>query len=130
MPAEFVNPASIHQPFGYTHVVTVTAEKLVYISGQVAMDQNGNLVGKGDLRAQAEQVYKNLKLALEAAGTDFSRVVKLNTYVVDISQIAMLREVRDQYVNTAQPPASTAVQVTALFQPDYLIEIEAVAIIP
>lgn len=130
MPAEFLNPPSIHKPFGYTHVVTATAEKLVYISGQVAMDQNGNLVGKGDMRAQAEQVFKNLKAALEAVGADFSHVVKFNFYVVDLSQIAVVREIRDQYVNTAKPPASTAVQVSALFHPDYLIEVEAVAIIP
>jgi enamine deaminase RidA (YjgF/YER057c/UK114 family) len=117
-------------PRGYTQVVEVTGGRMIFISGQVALDAAGNMVGAGDFRAQAEQVFENLKAALEAVGGDFSHVVKFGIYVLDIVNLPVLREVRDQYVNTANPPASTAVEIRALFQPGYLLEVEAVAIIP
>jgi len=122
-----VNPDSISKPFGYSHVAEVTNARMIYISGQVALDQAGNLVGEGDMRAQAQQVFANLRAALEAVGADFNNVVKLNFYLLDISQVQAIREVRDQYVNTQRPPTSTAVEVRRLFREDILIEVEAVA---
>jgi enamine deaminase RidA (YjgF/YER057c/UK114 family) len=127
--ANFINPETLHPPFGYSHVVEVTAGRPVYIAGQVALDPTGALVGAGDIRAQARQVFENLRAALEAVGAGFEQVVKLNLYLVDATQLPVIREVRDQYVNTLQPPASTAVEVRRLFRDDALIEVEAVAMI-
>ncbi len=127
--ANFINPESMHRPTGYTHVVEVTAGRPVYIAGQVALDRTGTLVGPGDLRAQARQVFDNLRSALQAVGAGFDQVVKLNYYLVDASQLPVVREVRDEYVNPRQLPASTAVEVRRLFRDDLLIEIEAVAVI-
>jgi enamine deaminase RidA (YjgF/YER057c/UK114 family) len=101
----------------------------VYIAGQVALDPTGALVGPGDIRAQARQVFDNLKAALQAVGAGFEEVVKLNYYLLDATHLPVVREVRDEYVNTQQPPASTAVEVRRLFRDDLLIEVEAVAII-
>lgn len=126
----FINPASLPRPVGYSHVAEVSSGKTIYISGQVALDRSGNLVGLHDLHAQAQQVFTNLQAALQAVGADFNGVVKLNYYLLDISQIQLVREVRDQFVNTQQPPASSAVEVRRLFRDDLLIEIDAVAVIP
>ena len=127
--ASFVNPEGIHRPTGYTHVVEVTAGRPVYVSGQVALDPSGALVGEGDLRAQARQVFENLRVALEAVGAGFDQVVKLNLYLLDAAQLPVVREVRDQYVDVRQPPASTAVEVRRLAREEFLIEVEAVAVI-
>ena len=107
----------------------MTGGTLVFISGQVALDQSGNVVGKDDFRAQLQQVFENLKAAVEAAGGTFDDVIKLNSYVVDMSHLAEFREVRDRFVNVKNPPASTAVQVSRLFRPEFLVEIEAVAVV-
>jgi enamine deaminase RidA (YjgF/YER057c/UK114 family) len=128
--ARFHNPDTIHAPFGYTHVVEVLAGRPVYISGQVAMDSAGNLVGPGDVPAQARQVFENLRAALAAVGATFDDVVKLNYYLVDASELPAVRAVRNEYVDVDHPPASTAVEVRRLFHDDYLIEVEAVAILP
>jgi len=98
------NPDTISKPNGYSHVAEVNEGKIVYIAGQVALDGAGNLVGKDDFRAQVQQVFENLKAAVEAAGGDFKSVIKLNYYCaesVDAAQLPVLREVRDKYVNTA-----------------------------
>ena len=129
--AKLHNPPELHKPFGYSHVAEVTGGKLVYIAGQVALDPAGNLVGKDDFAAQARQVFANLKAALAAAGATFHDVIKLNYYCADAVDLALelpkLREIRDAYVNTAAPPASTLVVVCRLARPDWLIEVEAVA---
>jgi enamine deaminase RidA (YjgF/YER057c/UK114 family) len=127
--ANFINPETLHRPAGYTHVVEVTAGRPVYIAGQVALDPTGALVGPGDLHAQAQQVFDNLQAALQAVGASFEQVIKLNYYLVDATQLPVVREVRDRYVNTQQPPASTAVEVRRLVRDDLLIEVEAVAVI-
>src|SRR5262252_1732307 len=88
------NPATMHTPTGYTHVAEVTAGRPVYISGQIALDAAGELIGPGDLAAQARQVFENLRLALDAVGATFDDVVKLTYFLIDISQIAVVREVR------------------------------------
>jgi reactive intermediate/imine deaminase len=126
----FINPSTLSATPGYTHVVEITHGRTIFISGQVALDPSGEIVGQHDFRAQTQQVFENLKAALEAVGADFTRVVKLNMYVVDISQVQTLREVRDRYVNTQNPPASTLVEVRKLAREDFLIEIEAVAHLP
>jgi enamine deaminase RidA (YjgF/YER057c/UK114 family) len=119
----------MHPPTGYTHVVEVTAGRPVYIAGQVALDPSGAIVGPGDIRIQARQVFDNLQTALQGVGAGFEQVVKLTYYLVDATQLPVVREIRDQYVNTQQPPASTAVEVRRLVQEDLLIEVEAVAVI-
>ena len=123
------NPDSMAKPAaGYSQVAEVTGGKLVYIAGQIALDTSGNLVGKDDFRAQVEQVFKNLNAAVVAAGGSFHDVIKLNYYVTDITMLPAVRAIRDEYVDTARPPASTAVQVPALAMPGLMIEIEAWAI--
>lgn len=131
-PFRIFNPDTIAKPTGYSHVAEISDGKIVYIAGQVALDRAGNLVGKDDLRAQTQQVFENLKSAVEAVGGDFSSVVKLNYYCaesVDPAQIAAVREVRDKFVNTSNPPVSTFVFVKRLVRPEWLIEVEAVAVV-
>jgi enamine deaminase RidA (YjgF/YER057c/UK114 family) len=128
------NPDTMAKPVaaGYSQVAEVTGGKLVYIAGQVALDASGNLVGKDDFRAQAEQVFKNLDAAVQAAGGSFHDVIKLNYYcaaAVDPSLTPQIREVRDKYVNTKNPPTSTFVVVERLVRPEWLIEVEAVAVV-
>ena len=126
---ELLNPATMPKPAGYSQIATVTGGTMVFIAGQVALDKAGNVVGRDDFRAQVEQVFENLAAALEAVGGDFSDVIKLNTYFLDLSHLAEFREVRDKYVNVDSPPASTAVQVPRLFRSEFLVEIEAVAVV-
>jgi len=127
------NPDTIAKPTaGYSHVAEVNDGKLVYIAGQVAIDRSGNLVGKDDFRAQVQQDFENLKAAVEASGGDFHNIIKLNYYCaesVDPAQTPIVREIRDKYVNTANPPLSTFVVVKRLVRPEWLIEIEAVAVV-
>lgn len=126
----FINPPNIHTPRGYSHVVEVKSGRIVFIAGQVSVDKSGNVVGQGDFRAQTEQVFENLKAALEAVGASFENVIKLNTYAVDVSRLQDFRDVRDRYVNTARAPVSTFVQVSRLVREEWLIEVEAVAVVP
>ncbi len=133
MSKDIFNPEALMKPAGYSHVAKVAAgTTLVYIAGQVSADVSGQLVGEGNLEAQAEQVFKNLKAAVEAAGGTMADLVKINIYLVaevDGSEVPKLRAVRDRYVNVEKPPASTLVTVTRLARPGWLIEIEAVAAI-
>ena len=124
------NPPTLSKPTGYTHVVEVSgAAKTVYISGQIAFDKDGKVVGAGDMKAQAEQVFKNLQVALAAAGAKFSDVVKMNSYITDMSKVQAVRDVRAQYFKDATP-ASTFVEVKGLVRPELLLEIEVVAVVP
>src|SRR3954463_754412 len=123
------NPPALSAPTGYTHIVEVSGPaKTIYISGQIAFDKDGKLVGAGDMKAQAEQVFKNLETALTAAGAKFSDVVKMNTYVTDIDKAPAVREVRVRYFGNLTP-ASTFVQVAKLVRPELMIEIEVVAVV-
>ena len=129
---EFINPKALLSPPGYSHVAKVNKGTMVYLAGQVACDASGRLVGEGNFEAQVEQVYANLKIALEAAGGTMADIVKLTTYIlaeVDPANITRLRAVRDRHVNAAQPPASTLLYISRLAQAGWLIEIEAVAAI-
>lgn len=123
-----LNPEGVAPGNGYSHVVT-GAGRWVAIAGQVAFDADGNLVGEGDASAQAQQVFANLDRCLAAAGATFADVVKLNFYVTDIAFLPAVRVARDAYIDTANPPASTAIQVVSLFRPDALIEVEAYAVV-
>ncbi|HWZ34194.1 MAG TPA: RidA family protein [Bryobacteraceae bacterium] len=134
MPSDFriFNPAELHKPMGYSHIAEITSGKLIYIAGQVAIDPSGKIVGDGDFRAQVKQVFANLAAALKAVGVDFHHVVKFNCYCVekvDPEQMAIFREIRDLHVNTAHPPTSTFVYVSRLVRPEWLIEVEAVAVV-
>jgi reactive intermediate/imine deaminase len=124
----FLNPESLSAPFGYSHVVDSPVDRIVYVSGQVPLDSDGQLVGEGDFEAQARQVFENLTRALQAAGVAWSDVVKLNYFLTDVTQITAVRTIRDEYVDTKRPPASTLVQVNGLFRPEVMVEIEAVAV--
>ncbi len=125
------NPPALSTPTGYTHIVEVTGPaKTIYISGQIAYDKDGKLVGApGDMKAQAEQVFKNLETALTVAGAKFSDVVKMNSYITDMSKVQAVRDVRAQYFKDATP-ASTFVEVKGLVRPELLLEIEVVAVLP
>ncbi len=119
----------MHPPVGYSHVAEVAGGKLVFIAGQVALDQKGELVGRDDYTAQTRQVFENLKLAVSAAGGSLRDIVKLNYYCVDVSHMPEVRAVRDTCLDRENYPVSTAVEVRRLVRPEFLIEIDAVAII-
>lgn len=125
----FLSPDTLPAPFGYSHAVDVSGSRIVYVSGQVPLDRDGRLVGDGDFDAQTRRVFENLTAALEAAGAAWADVVKLNYFVLDVSKIGSVRAIRDEYVDTEHPPASTLVEVSRLFREDVLIEIDAVAVI-
>jgi enamine deaminase RidA (YjgF/YER057c/UK114 family) len=128
----FSNPKTMAKPPGYTYVVEATGpNRLIFIAGQLGIDMDNKLVGgPGDFRAQAFKAFQNLKLALDAAGAGFKDVVKINNYLVDMSHIGIFREVRDEFLNMAAPPASTTVAISQLARPGALFEIEAIAILP
>ena len=126
------NPDTVAAPVGtYSQAVRVETGDAVWIhvSGQIAIDIDGNLVGPGDLRAQTRQVFENLRAILAAHGATFADVVKIGTYLTTLDDLAGMREVRSEYL-TSEPPASTAVQVAALVVPEALIEIDLVAVVP
>jgi enamine deaminase RidA (YjgF/YER057c/UK114 family) len=125
----YLNPPTLSTPTGYSHVAEVSSGRTIFVAGQVAFDKSGALVGKGDFAAQATQVFENLKLALAAVGATFDNVVKVNTYVTSMSNIQTLREIRGKYYGT-NAPASTLVEITKLANPDLMIEIEAIAVVP
>ena len=131
MKRESLNPATLSTPRGYSHVTVVTSTRQVHVSGQVALNAAGEVVGKGDLAAQTEQVFVNLGHALAAAGARLADVFKLVTYVVDLSpdKVLAVRAVRLAHLGDGPYPASTMVGVTALVHPELLIEIEAIAAI-
>ena len=127
-----MNPDTVAAPVGtYSQAVRVESADLawIHVSGQIALDAEGRLVGAGDLRAQTEQVFENLARILEANGATFEHVVKLQTFFTTLEDLAASREVRARYL-PAEPPASTAVQVVALVVPDALIEVDLVAVVP
>ncbi len=126
---QFLNPKGLSKPMGYTQVVVAQTGKLVYVSGQVPLNAKGEVVGKGDFRAQVTQVMDNLNTALAAAGATMKDVLKVNYYVVNLKpeQVAVIREVRGKYFSAEHPPAGTLVGVTSLVQEGYMLEIEAEA---
>jgi reactive intermediate/imine deaminase len=125
---ERMNPAGLSTPTGYSHVVSARGGKTVYIAGQIALDAKGQLVGPGDLAAQTRQVFENLSVALKAAGAAFANVVKTNYYLRDASQVEIVRQIRSKYF-TSELPASTLIEVPRLARPEFLIEIEVIAVV-
>ena len=128
----FQNPTTMPATRGYTHLVETTSpSRTLYLSGQLGMTPDGKFAGApGDFRAQATQCFENLKAALTAAGATFEHVVKITAFFVDIANLPAFFEVRDRYVNTKAPPASTAVQIVKLAREDALFEVEAIAVVP
>lgn len=130
--ARTINPPGLTKPPQYSQVVEVTGPvRTVFIAGQLGVDDTGKLVGaSGDFRAQAVQVFENLRRALAAVGANFDAVVKLNTYLADTAHMPVLREVRSGYLSATTLPASTTIQVSGFARPGALLEIEAVAVLP
>jgi reactive intermediate/imine deaminase len=122
-----LNPEGVHAPTGYTHLVEVTGGRTLYVSGQVALDKSGALVGAGDLRAQTKQVFENMKAVLAGAGAGLDDIVKITIFMTDLSDLPSFREVRNATF-PKQLPASTLVQVQRLARPEFLLEVEAVAV--
>jgi 2-iminobutanoate/2-iminopropanoate deaminase len=117
---------------GYSQIAEITSGKLVLIAGQVPHDANDRMVGEGDFEAQVEQVFRNLGLALKAAGGDWKNLVKINNYChISVTQEIRngYRQIRDRYINTAAPPVSTFIYVPRLAQPNWLFEMDAMAVI-
>ncbi len=127
MNTQFINPEGIAPPTGYTHVVTTDARKMIYIAGQIGLDAQGNV--QEGLRAQTTQVFENLKTALASVGATFDNVVKVTYLIVNYKpeDRFLVREIRAQYFNPQQPPASTLIGVQALALPELVIEIEVIA---
>jgi reactive intermediate/imine deaminase len=128
---EYLNPSTISTPKGYSHAAKfdIGNSMMIIISGQVALDNKGNLVGKNDLQKQTEQVFTNIKNILESAGGKMSDLVKISIYMKDVNDIQKVRDIRDKFIDLKNPPASTLVEVSSLFREDILIEIEATAIV-
>jgi enamine deaminase RidA (YjgF/YER057c/UK114 family) len=124
----FLSPDTMPKPFGYSQVVEVRGGRTVYVAGQVPLDASGHLIGEGDFPAQVRQAFENVRLALAAVDMTFNNVVKLQFFLTDVANLPQVRAIRDEYVNTASPPASTSVEVSALFRPDVLFEVDAIAV--
>jgi 2-iminobutanoate/2-iminopropanoate deaminase len=131
MPVTHSSPKTMYQR-GYSQIVEVTSGKLVLIAGQVPHDIDDKMVGEGNFEAQVEQVFKNLGTALKAAGGDWKNLVKINNYChISVTQELRngYRPIRDRYINTAAPPVSTFIYVPRLAQPNWLFEMDAIAVI-
>ncbi len=127
----FINPDGLVRPGAYTPAVVTNGGRTIYIAGQVAQNEKGEVVGKGDLAAQAEQVYRNVGLVLKGAGATFSDLVKITVYVVNFKpeHRDLMSQARARHVNKDNPPASTLVGVQSLAKPEYLVEVEGIAVI-
>ncbi len=132
MANRFINPKTMAKPPGYTYVVeTAGPGRTIYIAGQLGLDLDNKLVGgAGDFRAQCAKAFENLGYALASVGATFKDVVKINNYLVDMSHIPIFRQVRDAFLHTKAPPASTTVAISTLARPGALFEIEAIAVLP
>ena len=126
------NPSELGTPPGYSQVVDVEASHLVFIAGQTALDRQGKLVGKDDFAAQAEQVFRNLDVALQSVGCTPGNLVKLTVFLRNMDHLPVYRTARDRFFAATTPPAApaiTLIEVSKLYGPDFMIEIEAVAAI-
>lgn len=125
-----INPPELGTPPGYSQVVDVSAGRIIFIAGQTAIDSDGQVVGKDDFAAQAAQVFCNLTIALKASGCSAANLVKLTVFLTDMRNLAVYREARNRFFATVTPaaaPAVTLVEVSKLYGPDFMIEIEAIA---
>ena len=132
MSNRFSNPKTMPAPRGYTQVVETSGPgRTIYLSGQLGMTPEGAFAGApGDFRAQANRCFENLKAGLKSAGAGFEHVVKITDFFVDMAHLPAFFEVRDRFVNTKTPPASTAIQIMRLAREGALFEVEAVAVLP
>ena len=121
------NPPELGTPPGYSQIVDISASRIIFISGQTALDQDGNLVGKNDFAAQAAQVFRNLAVALQARGCDAASPVKLTVFLTDMGHLGVYRDARNRFFAPPAAPAVTLVEVSKLYGPDFMIEIEAIA---
>jgi enamine deaminase RidA (YjgF/YER057c/UK114 family) len=124
------NPPELGTPPGYSQIVDVAANRIIFISGQTALDRDGNLVGKNDFAVQATQVFRNLSVALEEPGCNPSNLVKMTVFLTDMDNLAAYREARNRFLASVTPvaaPAVTLIEVSRLYGPEFLIEIEAIA---
>ena len=124
----YVRPDGMPPVNGYSHAVAFQG-RLVAVSGQVPLDADGRLVGRGDPEAQARQVFANLEAALAAAGATMDHVVKLTVFLTDMADLAAFRKARDEFIRADTPPASSLVRVSGLVNPEFRIEVEALAAI-
>ena len=125
-----LNPPELGMPPGYSQVVDVSAGRIIFIAGQTALDRDGNVIGKNDFAAQAAQVFSNLAVALEAARCTAANLVKMTVFLTDMDNLALYREARNRFFASVTPPAApavTLVEVSRLYGPDFMIEIEAIA---
>ena len=125
-----INPPELGTPPGYSQVVEVAAGRIIFIAGQTALDRDGNVVGKSDFAAQAAQVFRNLAVALQASECTASNLVKLTVFLTDMNNLGRYREARNHFFASVTPPeapAVTLVEVSKLYGPDFMIEIEAIA---
>src|SRR4051794_30966932 len=125
-----VNPPALGTPPGYSQIVEVATSRLIFISGQTATDADGNILGEGDFPAQADQVFANLAAALGAVGCTPANLVKLTVFVRDMENLGAYRVARNRFFSTVTPaaaPAVTLIEVSRLYGPEFLIEIEAIA---
>jgi enamine deaminase RidA (YjgF/YER057c/UK114 family) len=130
VPIRRLNPPDLGPPPGYSQVVEVQASRMFFIAGQTALDADGNLIGQNDFAAQADQVFRNLAVALAAVGCTAANLAKLTVFLRDMNDLAAYREARNRFFATTSPPAApavTLVEVSKLYGPDFLIEIEATA---
>ena len=128
MSFKVIQPETVHDTtaFAYSHAVRMG--DLIFVAGEVPRDQNGDLVGKGDVRAQTEQVFENLKAVLEAAGSGLDKVGKVTVFTTSLEYRPIIHEIRSRiFQEVGHLPASTLAVVTSLADPDWLVEIEAVA---
>ena len=123
----YLNPDTMSQPAGYTHVVQV--DQTAYIAGQVSVSADGSVVGKGDPEAQVRQVWQNVEAAVQSIGGTLGNIVKTTTYITNTDYMAAVRKVRDELFQGSNPPTSTLLVVAALAHPDFMVEIEAIAVV-
>jgi enamine deaminase RidA (YjgF/YER057c/UK114 family) len=124
------NPPELGTPPGYSQIVDIRASRIIFIAGQTALDRDGNLVGQNDFAAQAAQVFRNLAMALQARGCDAANLVKLTVFLTDMDNLGAYRDARNLFFASVAPPAApavTLVEVSKLYGPDFMIEIEAIA---
>lgn len=124
---EYSNPDTMSQPSGYTQVVKV--DKTVYIAGQVSVAADGSIVGQGNPEAQVRQVWRNVEAAVQSVGGTLQNIVKTTTYVTSIDYAAAVRKVRDELHQASNSPTSTLLVISALAHPDFMVEIEAIAVV-
>jgi enamine deaminase RidA (YjgF/YER057c/UK114 family) len=129
-PIACINPPELGTPPGYSQIVEVSAGKMIFIAGQTALDRDGNVVGAGDFAAQAAQVFDNLTIALEAVDCTPANLVKLTVFLTDMGNLSAYREARNGFFAKVTPPAApavTLVEVSKLYGPKFMIEVEAIA---